>query len=152
MAWNPHLKSYNDNRGYVNTRIAKDAMTADFRRLDYVTTPGTPRPHEGVLRDPGRGAGASVVAAVPLQPAPLAPHPSRVQGSGVGRCWGLCRRSSKRRRPRPIVGRAGPNIRSPERWHADYWRRTPPRRLRCRGAGRAYGGPQPDTQSGLSRE
>jgi alkaline phosphatase D len=42
MAWNPHLKFYNDNRGYVNTRITKDALTADFRVLDYVTTPGAP--------------------------------------------------------------------------------------------------------------
>ena len=42
MAWNPHLKFFNDNRGYVNTRITKDAMTADFRMLDYVTTPGSP--------------------------------------------------------------------------------------------------------------
>ena len=42
MAWNPHLKFYNDNRGYVNTRITKDSMTADFRVLDYVTTPGSP--------------------------------------------------------------------------------------------------------------
>ncbi|MEE2524568.1 alkaline phosphatase D family protein [Pseudarthrobacter sp. J75] len=42
MAWNPHLKFYNDNRGYVNTRITKDAMQADFRVLDYVTTPGAP--------------------------------------------------------------------------------------------------------------
>ncbi len=42
MAWNPHLKFYNDNRGYVNTRITKEAMTADFRVLDYVTTPGSP--------------------------------------------------------------------------------------------------------------
>ena len=42
MAWNPHLKFYNDNRGYVTTRITKDAMTADFRVLDHVTTPGAP--------------------------------------------------------------------------------------------------------------
>ena len=42
MPWNPHLKFYNDNRGYVNTRITKDALTADFRTLDYVTTPGAP--------------------------------------------------------------------------------------------------------------
>ena len=26
MAWNPHLKFYNDNRGYVNTKITKDAL------------------------------------------------------------------------------------------------------------------------------
>lgn len=42
MAWNPHLKFTNDSRGYVNTRITKDAMTADFRTLEYVTTPGAP--------------------------------------------------------------------------------------------------------------
>lgn len=24
MAWNPHLKFYNDNCGYVNTRITKE--------------------------------------------------------------------------------------------------------------------------------
>jgi alkaline phosphatase D len=42
MAWNPHLKFTNDNRGYVNTKITKDALTADFRTLDYVTTPGSP--------------------------------------------------------------------------------------------------------------
>ncbi|RJT76250.1 alkaline phosphatase [Arthrobacter cheniae] len=42
MAWNPHLKFYNDQRGYVNTRITPDSMTADFRVLDYVTAPGSP--------------------------------------------------------------------------------------------------------------
>ncbi|MCW2950714.1 MAG: alkaline phosphatase [Thermoleophilia bacterium] len=42
MPWNPHLKFYNDNLGYVNTTITKDALTADFRVLDYVTTPGSP--------------------------------------------------------------------------------------------------------------
>lgn len=42
MAWNPHLKFYNDNRGYINTRITKDSMQADYRVLDYVTTPGSP--------------------------------------------------------------------------------------------------------------
>lgn len=42
MAWNPHLKFFNDQRGYVRTTITKDAMTADFRVLDGVTTPGAP--------------------------------------------------------------------------------------------------------------
>lgn len=42
MAWNPHLKFFNDQRGYVRTTITKDAMTADFRVLDRVTTPGAP--------------------------------------------------------------------------------------------------------------
>jgi alkaline phosphatase D len=39
---NPHLKFYNDNRGYVNTRFTHGATTADFRTLDWVATPGAP--------------------------------------------------------------------------------------------------------------
>lgn len=35
MLWNPHLKSYNDERGYVNATITKHALTADFGVLDY---------------------------------------------------------------------------------------------------------------------
>lgn len=37
---NPHLKFYNDDRGYVTTRITPEAMTAEFRSLDIVTKPG----------------------------------------------------------------------------------------------------------------
>ena len=39
-AWNPHLRFYNNQRGYVRTQITQDAMTADFRVLPYVTRPG----------------------------------------------------------------------------------------------------------------
>ncbi|GLY04917.1 alkaline phosphatase D family protein [Actinoplanes sp. NBRC 101535] len=39
-AWNPHLRFYNNQRGYVRTRITGDALTADFVVLPYVTTPG----------------------------------------------------------------------------------------------------------------
>jgi alkaline phosphatase D len=42
MAWNPHLKFYNDQRGYVTTRITKDSLRADFRVLDFVSRPGSP--------------------------------------------------------------------------------------------------------------
>ena len=41
-AWNPHLRFYNNQRGYVRTKITKDAMTADFQVLPYVTRPGAP--------------------------------------------------------------------------------------------------------------
>ena len=41
-AWNPHLRFYNNQRGYVRTRITGDALTADFVTLPYVTTPGAP--------------------------------------------------------------------------------------------------------------
>ena len=40
--WNPHLRFYNNQRGYVRTKITKDAMTADFQVLPYVTRPGAP--------------------------------------------------------------------------------------------------------------
>jgi alkaline phosphatase D len=42
MDWNKHLKFYNPQRGYVRTTITKDDMTADFRSLDYVSTPDAP--------------------------------------------------------------------------------------------------------------
>ncbi|GAA2680017.1 alkaline phosphatase D family protein [Actinoplanes palleronii] len=41
-AWNPHLKFYNNQRGYVRTTITPDAMTADFVVLPYVSRPGAP--------------------------------------------------------------------------------------------------------------
>ncbi|WIM96505.1 alkaline phosphatase D family protein [Actinoplanes oblitus] len=41
-AWNPHLKFYNNQRGYVRTRITPDSLTADFVVLPYVSTPGAP--------------------------------------------------------------------------------------------------------------
>ncbi|GAB4097847.1 alkaline phosphatase D family protein [Sinomonas halotolerans] len=40
MEWNPHLKYYSDRRGYVRTRITASSMSADFRVLDRVSTPG----------------------------------------------------------------------------------------------------------------
>ncbi|BCJ43559.1 alkaline phosphatase [Actinoplanes ianthinogenes] len=39
-AWNPHLKFYNNQRGYVRTRITPDSLTADFVVLPYVSRPG----------------------------------------------------------------------------------------------------------------
>ncbi|MFY0406797.1 alkaline phosphatase D family protein [Solicola sp. PLA-1-18] len=40
LAWNPHIKFRNNLRGYVNTRITPQDLTADFRSLPYVSTPG----------------------------------------------------------------------------------------------------------------
>jgi alkaline phosphatase D len=39
---NPHLKFYNNQRGYVRTRITRDEMTSDFVRLPYVFDAGAP--------------------------------------------------------------------------------------------------------------
>lgn len=40
LGWNPHLKMQNSLRGYVNTRIRPDALEADFRCVEQVSTPG----------------------------------------------------------------------------------------------------------------
>ncbi|MBC6460978.1 alkaline phosphatase D family protein [Actinomadura sp. HBU206391] len=40
LAINPHLKFYNNQRGYVMTRIDRDEMKADFKVLAQVSTPG----------------------------------------------------------------------------------------------------------------
>ncbi len=42
LQWNPHLKFQNNLRGYVNTTITPDSMTADFRCLAEVQTAGAP--------------------------------------------------------------------------------------------------------------
>lgn len=57
MAWNPHLRFYADQRGYVRTRITPEAMTADFRVLDRVTVPGAAATTKAswVLEDGVRG-------------------------------------------------------------------------------------------------
>ena len=41
-AWNPHLRFYNNQRGYVRTTVTPEAMTADFQVVPYVTRPGAP--------------------------------------------------------------------------------------------------------------
>ena len=41
-SWNPHLRFWNNQRGYVRTRITGDALTADFQVVPYVTRPGAP--------------------------------------------------------------------------------------------------------------
>jgi hypothetical protein len=58
MAWNPHLKFTNGNRGYVNT---KDALTADCV-LDYLTTPGSPVSTKAAFAIQDGGAGAAGAA------------------------------------------------------------------------------------------
>ncbi|HEX8348137.1 MAG TPA: alkaline phosphatase D family protein, partial [Actinoplanes sp.] len=40
--WNPHLRFYNNQRGYVRTRITPAALTADFQVVPFVTRPGAP--------------------------------------------------------------------------------------------------------------
>jgi alkaline phosphatase D len=41
-AWNPHLRFYNNQRGYVRTTITPADLTADFQVVPYVTRPDAP--------------------------------------------------------------------------------------------------------------
>ncbi|WP_406150362.1 alkaline phosphatase D family protein [Streptomyces sp. NBC_01012] len=40
LAANPHMKFFNNQRGYVRVTVDQDRWTSDFRVLPYVTTPG----------------------------------------------------------------------------------------------------------------
>ena len=42
MDENPHVKFWNDQRGYVCCRLTPDAWQTDFRVLHYVKEPGAP--------------------------------------------------------------------------------------------------------------
>jgi alkaline phosphatase D len=39
---NPHIKFFNNRRGYVRCTVTRSALTSDFRTLAYVTRPGAP--------------------------------------------------------------------------------------------------------------
>jgi alkaline phosphatase D len=39
---NPHVKFFNNRRGYVRTTVTPDTLTADFRVVPYVSRPGAP--------------------------------------------------------------------------------------------------------------
>ncbi len=42
LAENPHIRFYNNRRGYVRTRFTADTLTADFQVLPYVQRAGAP--------------------------------------------------------------------------------------------------------------
>jgi alkaline phosphatase D len=42
LSINPHLRFYNNQRGYVSTRISADRLDADFKVVPFVTTPDAP--------------------------------------------------------------------------------------------------------------
>ncbi|MDI3411949.1 hypothetical protein QKW52_23635 [Bacillus sonorensis] len=39
---NPHLKFFNDQRGYVRCTVTKQYWRSDYQLLDYVSKPGGP--------------------------------------------------------------------------------------------------------------
>jgi alkaline phosphatase D len=42
LAKNPHLKYFNNRRGYVRTRITPHRLVADYRVVPYVSRPDAP--------------------------------------------------------------------------------------------------------------
>jgi alkaline phosphatase D len=42
LADNPHIRFYNNRRGYVRTRFTDGQMRADFQVVPYVSRPGAP--------------------------------------------------------------------------------------------------------------
>ena len=42
LAENPHIRFHSNRRGYVRTRVAPEALTAEFRVLPYVRRSGAP--------------------------------------------------------------------------------------------------------------
>jgi alkaline phosphatase D len=70
-AWNPHLRFYNNQRGYVRTEITRDGMIVDFRVVPHVTRPGAPAHTRATFVIEDRVAGLHQVADNPT-PAPAA--------------------------------------------------------------------------------
>ena len=42
MAENPHLKFFNNRRGYVRCTVTPALLTSDFRTVSFVSQPGAP--------------------------------------------------------------------------------------------------------------
>jgi alkaline phosphatase D len=61
LAENPHIRFYNNRRGYVRTRFTPNEVTADFRVVPYVKQPGAPVETRGTFvvedRRPGLSQG-----------------------------------------------------------------------------------------------
>jgi alkaline phosphatase D len=49
LADNPHIRFYNNRRGYVRTRFTPTEVTADFRVVPYVQRPGAPAQTRGTF-------------------------------------------------------------------------------------------------------
>jgi alkaline phosphatase D len=78
-AWNPHLRFYNNQRGYVRTRITAAELTADFRVLPYVTRPDAPAHTRATFVIEDRVPGLHQIAD---DPTPVPPSTLRAPGAG----------------------------------------------------------------------
>jgi alkaline phosphatase D len=42
LAENPHMRFFNNRRGYLRARLTPETLTAEFRAVEYVSRPGAP--------------------------------------------------------------------------------------------------------------
>lgn len=63
---NPHIRFFNDQRGYVLTRITNDELRADFVVVPYVTRPNAPAHVRATVRVADRKPGAELVYVRPV--------------------------------------------------------------------------------------
>ena len=55
LAANPHIKFYNDRRGYTRCEVTPQLWRSDYRTVPYVTRPGAPiTTRATLLTEPGR--------------------------------------------------------------------------------------------------
>jgi alkaline phosphatase D len=67
---NPHLRFYNNQRGYVTTKLTRERLDADFKVLPYVTTPDAPAYTRASYAIEDRVPGLHQTYSRPLDPAP----------------------------------------------------------------------------------
>ncbi|MEU7743586.1 alkaline phosphatase D family protein [Nonomuraea sp. NPDC049158] len=72
LAINPHLKFYNNQRGYVLTKIERDALTADFKVVPHLREPGAEAYTRATFVVEDRVPGVQQTYLRPLDPSVLA--------------------------------------------------------------------------------
>ncbi|GAA3311106.1 hypothetical protein [Nonomuraea dietziae] len=102
---NPHLKFYNNQRGYVLTKIEKELMTADFRVVPQVQDAGVGGAHQGHLRRGGQGARRP--ADLSQAPRPVAQVPARHHRRGDPSAWRPSVRNAHPDSPQAAPSRMG---------------------------------------------
>ncbi|MEV7969655.1 alkaline phosphatase D family protein [Sphaerisporangium sp. NPDC088356] len=79
LAINPHLKFYNNQRGYVMTKIERDLMTSDFRVVPHVQAPGSEAYTRATFVIEDRVPGVRQTYLRPLDPALRTARPITVE-------------------------------------------------------------------------
>jgi alkaline phosphatase D len=65
---NPHIKFFNDQRGYVLARVTSEELRADFMVVPYVTKPGAPAHVRATVVVEDGNPGARLTYQAPVRP------------------------------------------------------------------------------------